>query len=118
MFAVLALCHAAVGALGEAGLVGRVLDAPPVQLAIADVDWNRLGAALVPWSGARRLVGLLETAEQIPGNEPGALAGMDEDTRRGLITQALCRIVARVMRTQEGALNPTQPLRARAGGAE
>ncbi|WP_163865693.1 type I polyketide synthase [Myxococcus eversor] len=126
------------GALGEAGLVarnanvaqhlehlglrglstraalqalGRVLDAPPVQLAIADVDWNRLGAALVPWSGARRLVGLLKTAEQAPSNEPGALAGMDEDTRRGLVTQTLSRIVARVMRTQEGSLNPTQPLR-------
>ncbi|MFY2564261.1 SDR family NAD(P)-dependent oxidoreductase [Corallococcus terminator] len=126
------------GALGEAGLVarnanvaqhlehlglrglstraalqamGRILDAPPVQLAIADVDWHRLGAALVPWSGARRLVGLMEAPTQSPSHEPSAFAGLDEDARRGLITQTLSRIVARVMRTQEGALNPTQPLR-------
>ncbi|NTX14092.1 SDR family NAD(P)-dependent oxidoreductase [Myxococcus sp. CA056] len=132
------------GALGEAGLVarnahvaqhlehlglrglsthaalqalGRVLDAPPVQLAIADVDWNRLGAALVPWSGSRRLVGLLETpessadAERSGGLIERALGGLDDEARREFITRTLSRIVARVMRTQDGALNTAQPLR-------
>ncbi|MBZ4411026.1 SDR family NAD(P)-dependent oxidoreductase [Myxococcus sp. XM-1-1-1] len=132
------------GALGEAGLVARnasvarhlehlglrglstraalqglglVLEARPVQLAIADVDWRRWGEALVPWSGARRLVGLMDAPAGAPGlgqhgaPASGAFEGMDEDTRRGHLLQGLTRIVARVMRTQESSLNVTQPLR-------
>ncbi|GEN10340.1 Acyl transferase domain-containing protein [Myxococcus fulvus] len=124
------------GALGEAGLVarnasvarhlehlglrglstrtalqglGRVLEARPVQLAIADVDWRRWGEALVPWSGARRLVGLLDAPAGAPGLGPHG-AGVSR-ALPGHLLQGLTRIVARVMRTQESALNVTQPLR-------
>ncbi|MCP3061223.1 SDR family NAD(P)-dependent oxidoreductase [Myxococcus sp. K38C18041901] len=123
------------GALGEAGLVarnasvaqhlehlglrglstraalqglGQVLDAQPVQRAIADVDWGRWGDALVPWSGARRLSRLLGTQADSPGPTQ---AGASRPQGLDAITQSLARIVARVMRTQEGALSTTQPLR-------
>ncbi|MFY1826040.1 SDR family NAD(P)-dependent oxidoreductase [Myxococcus fulvus] len=123
------------GALGEAGLVarnasvaqhlehlglrglstraalqglGQALDAHPVQRAIADVDWRRWGDVLVPWSGARRLSGLLETQAASPGHTQ---AGAPKPQGLDAITQSLARIVARVMRAQEGALSTTQPLR-------
>ncbi|XXF76318.1 SDR family NAD(P)-dependent oxidoreductase [Myxococcaceae bacterium GXIMD 01537] len=132
------------GALGEAGLVarnasvaqhlehlglrglttraalqalGRVLDSAPEQVAVADVDWSQLGAALAPWTGARRLVSLMETSGQPTHAARGddlverAFGGLDEDARRALITRTLTRVVARVMRTQEEGLNAAQPLR-------
>ncbi|MCP3098452.1 SDR family NAD(P)-dependent oxidoreductase [Myxococcus sp. K15C18031901] len=132
------------GALGEAGLVARnagvaqhlehlglsalstamalqalehILASGPEQVAVADVDWGRLGAGLAPGSGARRLAALLEAPGQpTRASEEAALVErtfgrLDDEARRGLVTKTLTRVVARVMRTREEALDAAQPLR-------
>ena len=104
----------ALAMLGAAVLDRAPSDAP-VQLAVADLDVDRLAAALDAWSGGRRLAELAAMTGERDGAAAASAAVLaqlpDDDARRAHATAALVRVVAHVLRLPETGVSVAQPLR-------